>query len=912
MDTHDEEPNKSESEKIKIEAAAKAAIMLEKSHTGTKKFSLATAVRETGIFDPEEPDKNLIQKVKRDMERLRHLKKTVSRPSLGSLQTPGEAKNWAGERLYNTESKLHYAANNYKLALGTAGINVSVGDIRGKRNKLKRKERQNKNDESLPKSPADSNTTTDSSFEDRTTSTVSLSAVASTPDVPTASDKNYATSRNCNSMEDRPTAMDSHSAVVSTPAFQGFDEPTAMDFHSSVASTPAFQGFDDPTAMDSHSSVASTPAFQGFDDPTAMDSHLSSASTPAFQGFDEHDHATPQTAALGRRLEPIFEEQDPSSPSQDFLAQQEPRHAYSQYDLKKKKLMMDTFLNELLPAFIDVDGNVCQDLDINNAEHVLCGLVDKLRSRTVARTTAILDGKSEAEAIRTPHPPIEPQFDPKNYPVFASFGVPLNDDRIMSAIKSEVLQRNSDKTHNTTLHVKHYGSGKLLTFVPIPKPKSASLNILRQNQNRTGFLDKIAVAIEPDSVLMDEPRKKLCSLLATDKVYRPFFRETAHSEGFAMIDRLDEATSFAIQSNSGINDSAARLLRRNFTAVLGAPILAPESNMKANLGFTRPEIVRGLYVVPPGKKKQRIHWSCKKLDQIVRYYVEALAASERGTDTIDHSDLVVSIDHGKGFLRAILTITVRAWGHERESSESFALAEAKCNGDTYEILKETFASEINDAFQRIKDSGCKVCVWRNLEDDEIYSKLGADSDNEEDTLILEMTLESWIAGDLKFFMMATGRESGDKAWCFYCDLMARQWKLEAATEGTEWTNVSLKPLFAYVKDRYNGLSPFQRKGCNKELHELLFNAIEIDHFSPPILHLLLGLANCIYTNLVAELQAGYELYTDEYFELETAMVKAEEEVAKVKEERRRHELFSGNNIKYWKVITTCWAKWTEI
>jgi hypothetical protein len=83
----------------------------------------------------------------------------------------------------------------------------------------------------------------------------------------------------------------------------------------------------------------------------------------------------------------------------------------------------------------------------------------------------------------------------------------------------------------------------------------------------------------------------------------------------------------------------------------------------------------------------------------------------------------------------------------------------------------------------------------------------------------------------------------------------------------------------------------------------LFDAIDIDHFSPPILHLLLGLANYIYANLVAELQAGYESYTAEYFELEAAMAKAGEELAKIKEERRRHELFSGNNIKYWKVST---------
>jgi hypothetical protein len=635
------------------------------------------------------------------------------------------------------------------------------------------------------------------------------------------------------------------------------------------------------------------------DGRTAMAPLSAVASTPGFQGSDEIDYETPQTAALRRHLDPIFEEQDPSSPSQD-LAEQERSHVYSQYALKKRKLMSETFLTVLLPAFIGSDGEVCQDLDIHNVEQAFFRLVDNLRSRTVARTTAIIDGKSEAEAIRTPAP-LGPQLDPEKYPTLTSFGVPLDDDRIVAGITREVWQMNRDQTHSTTMHVDP-GNGGTLTLVTIPKPKSSNINILRQNAKRTGFLDAIAGAISPDGEVTEDSKRNLCSLLATYKGYRPFFREIAHSEGFSMIDRLDEETSFAIQSNSGINDSAARLLRRNFTAVLGNPILAPESKMKANLGFKRAEIVRGLHVVPPSKtkKKQRIHWSCKKLDQLVRYYLEALA--ERGTETIDQSDIVVSIDHGKGYLRAILTITVRARGKERESSESFALAEAKCNGDTYDILKNTFASEINQAFQRIKDNDYKVCIYSN-EDGDIYSKLGAEPDNSEDKLVLQVTLESWMAGDLKFFMMATGRESGDKSWCFYCDLMAKDWKADASNKGTEWTNLSLKSILARAKSLWNSMTAGERKGCNKEFHGLLFDAIDIDHFSPPILHLLLGLANYIYANLVAELQAGYESYTATYFELEAAMAQAEEELVDIKEERRRHELFSGNNIKYWKVST---------
>lgn len=85
-----------------------------------------------------------------------------------------------------------------------------------------------------------------------------------------------------------------------------------------------------PSKIPSHSTTDSSLE----DKPTAMAPHSAAvASTPEFQGFDEHDYATPHTATLGRRLQPIFEGQDCSHLSQNLLAQ-EPHHVYSQYELK--------------------------------------------------------------------------------------------------------------------------------------------------------------------------------------------------------------------------------------------------------------------------------------------------------------------------------------------------------------------------------------------------------------------------------------------------------------------------------------------------------------------------------------------------------------------------------------------------
>jgi hypothetical protein len=499
--TNNEDPNESKNEKSKVEAAAAAIILEGNYNAGGKKFSLSASVRETGIFEEPELSNAMMAKVKAEMKKQVHRKKTSSRVSLGGLETPGEARLWAAARLHNTESKGVHAIQNYQMALEKHGIDVTVAEIRAERNELKRKERQSEDDARPSKHPDHSTAPAQSSLEDGTTATVPSLAAASIPSFPaaTSDEKNY--------------------------------ETTTVD-EKNYATTIVDHSLKDwsARAMTPHSVVASVSDF----------------SVPGFHGFHEDSHCTtPPTTTLGRRLLPIFEEQqdpsnssqDRSNPSQDFLARQEPSHVYSQYDLKQKTIIMETFRTELIPALYEPSGHWCEEFDLHKVKNALFRLVDNLRGRSVTRTTSVLDGKSEAEAIRTPHP-IGPQLDPKRFPILSNFGVPLNDDRIISAMLTDIWQRNRDITGSTTLHLSQSNEQ---TLVMIPKPKSSSLDVWRRTQQRTRFLDEIAAAIDPDGLVTDDSRKKSCSLVATDKVYRPFSREIAISEGFPLLDdQLDE------------------------------------------------------------------------------------------------------------------------------------------------------------------------------------------------------------------------------------------------------------------------------------------------------------------------------------------------------------------------------------
>jgi hypothetical protein len=63
-----------------------------------------------------------------------------------------------------------------------------------------------------------------------------------------------------------------------------------------------------------------------------------------------------------------------------------------------------------------------------------------------------------------------------------------------------------------------------------------------------------------------------------------------------------------------------------------------------------------------------------------------------------------------------------------EMAGCFALASAKCKGDSYDILQSTFAPKINEALHWIKNSGYKISVF-SRPDWTVYWKLGTVPDD---------------------------------------------------------------------------------------------------------------------------------------------------------------------------------------
>ena len=114
-------------------------------------------------------------------------------------------------------------------------------------------------------------------------------------------------------------------------------------------------------------------------------------------------------------------------------------------------------------------------------------------------------------------------------------------------------------------------------------PKSSSLYRMRRNDKRFGWLENILDALDEKTSKVESATNLLMHIGSLEQ-YRYVFSEVGEELGLTIIPRLDEATSFAIQSSSNMNYKQMRELLRNLKVVLGNPIFAPEYRIKNIIG----------------------------------------------------------------------------------------------------------------------------------------------------------------------------------------------------------------------------------------------------------------------------------------------------------------------------------------
>jgi hypothetical protein len=825
------------------------------AYSKEEKVSLGQQVLATGIFEPGEVNRDINQIIKRRMPMFEHEKKISGRASIGEISSVGQALDYVVQKVAATPTTGRFVIKNYVKLLQDRGHEISGSGLKEASRPSKKKRLE------APKPPVERQKV-DNCAKMLAYNPANKNGKLGQRVLATGIFQPGEVDRDLNQKIKKRMPVFEHQKKISDRASIGdiADKDEAIKYAArKVAATPT-------TGRYVSNNYANMLKENGY---SFTRSAIKMASLKS-QVVESPQEWTTQSQEEANKDEPAFPDQ-----CTDQL----------------KGLVRECIVEELMPHLSNTLPFVLEqmihfDFDYEKVEKILMRLVGNIHAHREAELTNLLEGRTEVEVQMQ----LDVQQNRNEHPTLSCYQIPYHDPRVRSNLLRELYDYNYAETGSSTMRFDHRNS---VSTALVTIPQSSSLDSMKRSDYRHDFVAEIMNNLDKDGDKPEETRKDFLKMLARSDDCRDHFREVAHSEGLSLIERLDEETSFAIQSDANLSNTQMRALSRNLLAAFGTPIFSGERKTKLALGSVVPHVDIGCFV--DGRKSVR--WNCKRVDQVLLLFLDTLVESD--VSNFDHMDISISIDHGKGFLRASLVVLLRGMDSKVEMAGCFALASAKCKGDSYKILQGTFAPKINEALHRIKNSGYKVSLFCRP-DGPAYSKLGTEPEDESHDSIQELQVEQFIAGDLKFFMMATGREHADRVWCFYCDMMNKEWKSEPSKVGEEWSNEALTNHVESMRDNYTSLNAFDKKGCKID-HLLMFDAIDFDHFVPPVLHILLGLVNDIYKNLLAELQAGYEVYTDAYVKLESEWAIAAATHRNAKDEKAEHERLYGNYAKYLKV-----------
>ena len=257
---------------------------------------------------------------------------------------------------------------------------------------------------------------------------------------------------------------------------------------------------------------------------------------------------------------------------------------------------------------------------------------------------------------------------------------------------------------------------------------------------------------------------------------------------------------------------------------------------------------------------EKVEWSYKNVVLVFTLWLKMKLAGPTKF-RCDHLDILTSLDHGKGHSRITVTFIAR-WqidnGEWNEDEYSYTIGNARCKKDNAEIFKNTFGPHLNNHLKEIRASACVSIIDGN-------PQLGV-SDEAQKTVPVEL----WMAGDSLFYSLALGKEGYSTWWCSFCRLFKTSWQEAGHLPGEPWTLLGLKEHASKIENGETNVNNVQAVCGVREAP--VFDAIDVDHYVIPSLHLLIGKGDDGLDNFFLEIQAAAESYTAEYHLAEKEVV----------------------------------------
>jgi hypothetical protein len=337
------------------------------------------------------------------------------------------------------------------------------------------------------------------------------------------------------------------------------------------------------------------------------------------------------------------------------------------------------------------------------------------------------------------------------------------------------------------------------------------------------------------------------------KTYPGEFLSASENLGYYFKGRkMGAVATAAMWDDANISVNAQRTILRHLQYFFGHRFTVPQYKI-ADLALNMIEPVRGS-VIDDGKT---IHFWTKAVDDVVLHHLHDLLRVE--PDLEFHSiHIVVGGDHGQTKFGEIIKIILFDATKKVVKDFQVKVGHIDAQKDTYEIFKATIGTSLNESLLRIVNN--QVLLTPGA-DGKIDFSFGTIPMNDTTQQHREVKIVS--TGDMAYTSMVLGRVNMSGKWCNWCKPSPAEWQLPGHTPGELWTLESMEQARLEIDQGCHQDTPNNRRG---NTHPPLISTIPIQNHIIPLLHLMIGIFNAIFSHLLEYVEWRLEDVTNEEFE----------------------------------------------